>query len=142
MTTKIGHPIEPTTIIAIVKTVLSIIAGLGWFSSADWPEELDNAHNELKQVPGVDVDRLDALAIEAHKWYLKQHHAAPWDKPYYLKKFQEAVRAWVIAVKDEAEKAAERIGYDVKPWYVKYLPYGIMAVEVTALIIVLVRRPR
>ena len=73
MRTEIGSPIEPGTVITIVTTVLKIIAGLGWFSEADWPEELDEAQNILREIPGVDIARLENLRETAHTYYLKHH---------------------------------------------------------------------
>jgi len=49
---------------------------------------------------------------------------------YYL---QEAI------TKYEAENPGD-VGYELQPWYVKYLPYGIMAGLGTALIISLARK--
>ncbi|MBA7601593.1 hypothetical protein ES703_08670 [subsurface metagenome] len=137
--------IDPGTIIVIVNGVLKILAWLGWFSEADWPEELDEAQDLLKELPGVDMARLEDLRAYAHEMYLKHHHAEPWNKSWRLKKFQEAIRAWAEGLKEEAEKAAEEIGYDIKPWYIKYLPYGLMAGLGIALIAVLAsgrREPR
>jgi len=134
---KIGQ-ITPGDVIAIVKGVLAILDWLGWFSEADWPEKLDEAQDMLRQLPGVDIVRLEDLRAEAHKYYLKHHHALPWDKPHYLKLFQQAVRNWAVGLKEEAEKAAEAIGYEIKPWYIKYLPYGVMAGLGIALILVLI----
>jgi len=128
----------------IITTVLSIIAGLGWFSSTHWPSELDDAQDQLRQFPEVDIERLETLRGEAYHYYLKHHHAAPWDKPKYLKLFQNAINNWAEAIKEEAVKVAEsqgiELGYEVKPWWEKYLPYGLIVGLGTILIISLARR--
>lgn len=118
---------DPATIITIVTGVLKVLAGLGWFSRADWPEELDEAQDKLREIPGVDITRLESVREEAHRYYLEHHHALPWDKAHYLELFQGAIRAWGVAIKEEAKEAAKSIGYLIQPWYIKYLPYGLMA---------------
>ena len=138
MVTKIGRPqIDPLT---ILKGILTIAAALGWFSESHWPSEVDEAIDKLEALEGRELPELREKRAYAYEMYLKHHHAEPWNKPWRLEKFQRAIVDLAKAIKAEAEKYATDIGYEIQPWYIKYLPYGLMAVLGTALIIVLARR--
>lgn len=126
--------------LTILSGILAIAKALGWFSESHWPEKVDEAIDNLEALEGRELPELREKRAYAYEMYLKHHHAEPWNKPWRLEKFQRAIVDLAEAIKAEAEKYAAEIGYEMKPWYIKYLPYALMAGLGTALIIVLARR--
>ena len=127
----------------VISGVIAITKSLGWFSETHWPEELDKAIAELERLEGRSLPELHSLRDTAHKYYIKHHHALPWDKPHYQKMFNNAVKACANAIareteaykakieaeeaaKIEAEKAAKEVAVEAVPTWQKYLPYALI----------------
>lgn len=111
-----------------------------------WDEDWDNARYEkaLDEVGRTgNVSGFDS-------WHSYSYYAS------HSMSFWEDINHWVKMVKgsygrieyhltEEMKRLAAEIGYDIKPWYKKYLPYGVMAGLAIALILVLTggrREPR
>lgn len=117
----------PVSIVTTLATVLKIAAGLGWFSESHWPSEVDEAIDALEEVEGRELPELREKRATAHIYYLKHHHAAPWDKPHYLKMFQNAVKDLAKAIEEEANRFKAEMPVGVLPTLLdklkKYAPY-------------------
>jgi len=69
-----------------------------------------------------------------------QKHFYWWESSHYIKLVKGSLGRIQYHLMKEVKKLADEIGYELQPWYIKYLPYGLMAGLGTALIIVLARR--
>ena len=68
-----------------------------------------------------------------------------WEGEHYVKMIKGCLGRIKYHLEREIGRLAESIGYEIKPWYKKYLPYGVMAGLGIALILVLTsgrREPR
>lgn len=102
----------------------------------DWSDkDYERALNELRltgKVEGFDP------------WWCYTGYATKhfywWESSHYMKLVKGCLGRIEYHLKKEISRLAEEIGYEIQPWYIKYLPYGLMAGLGTALIIVLARR--
>ena len=106
------------------------------FWDEDWTnEDYERALDELRRtgtVAGYD-------SWSSYKDYCWKHFF--WgESAHYTKLVEGSLGRVVYHLEKEVKRLAEEIGYEIKPWYIKYLPYGLMAGLGTALIIVLARR--
>lgn len=75
----------------------------------------------------------------SYKGYAQKHWYS-WEMSHYKKLVEGCLGRLGYHLKKEIGRLAESIGYEIQPWYIKYLPYGLMAGLGTALIIALARR--
>jgi len=119
----------PASVVTILATVLKIAAGLGWFSESHWPSEVDEAIDALEEAEGRELPGLREKRAYAYEMMLKHHHAEPWNKPWRLKKFQDAIKDLAKAIEEEANrfKAEKEAEVGVLPTLLdklkKYAPY-------------------
>jgi len=92
-----------------ISAIVGITKKLGWFSETHWPGDLEKAMYNLEKLEGRQLSSLRSRRDTARKYYLKHHHAAPWDKRHYQKLFYNAVRAWANAMNAEARAFEQRV---------------------------------
>lgn len=136
--------VDPLT---IIKGILTIAAALGWFSESHWPSKVDEAIDKLEALEGRELPELREKRAYAYEMYLKHHHAEPWNKPWRLEKFQRAIVDLAKAIKAEAERYAEQIGYEVPvagitDWLKKNLKYLVLGGVALTLLLVLIAPAR
>ena len=115
------------------------VAELGeTYWSTGWTDkDYEAALDELRrtgEVEGVGIWKSYESYAQKH-WYF-------WQMDHYKKMIEACLGRIQYHLMKEVKKLAEEIGYELQPWYIKYLPYGLMAGLGTALIIVLARRRR
>lgn len=102
----------------------------------DWTDkDYEAALDELRRtgkVEGFDPWKSYKSYAQKH-WYF-------WQMEHYKKLIGGCLGRLGYHLKKEINRLAAEIGYEIQPWYIKYLPYGLMAGLGTALIIVLARR--
>ena len=104
----------------------------------DWSDkDYEAALDELRRTGTVQgYDPWDSYV------YYAQKHFYWWDSAHWTKMIKGTLGRIQYHLMKEVNRLAEEIGYEIQPWYIKYLPYGLMAGLGTALIIVLARRRR
>jgi len=98
-----------TTTLRVISAIVGISKKLGWFSETHWPGDLEKAMYDLEKLEGRKLYHLRSRRDTARKYYLKHHHAAPWDKRHYQKLFNNAVRAWANAMNAEARAFEQKL---------------------------------
>ena len=106
------------------------------FFDDDWSDkDYEAALDELRRTGTVEGYR----SWTNYKNYAQKHFYW-WQSEHYIKHIKGILGRIRYHLEKEINRLAESIGYEIKPWYQKYLPYGLMAGLGTALIIVLARR--
>lgn len=146
MRTKIGNP----GVLEAIIGLWTIAKSLGWFTKAEWVPELagelqdgyatGGAVDELEEQTGLSFPHLQELRQEVVDFWHHVWRCFLWARPPAVEQYQAKVRELANALKKEAETYLAEIGYELQPWYLKYLPYGLMAGLGIGLIIVLVKR--
>lgn len=144
--------IDPATIVTVIIGIIKIATGLGWWTRRDWRDELcghltDDAStgemiNQLEELSGRTYPYLRDMLQEVVDAWRSFQRGWPTEERAYP--YDTKLRKFADAVVKEAEAIAEDqgIAYELLPWYLKYLPYGLMAGLGVGLIIVLARRKR
>lgn len=149
----------------IIGGILTIAEAGGWFSQAEWSEEIAGRLTDDHATGGI-VDELQAQTKKSYPYLqsLRQQvvdawrnfqRAAPWNKAQTAEEYQSKVREFSNAVKQQAESyqkettllptlakiptaLAEAV---VSPeWWKKYLPWVGVGTVGIILIIILARR--
>lgn len=132
-------PIPIIGAIEAIGKILAITGSLGWFSESHWPSEVDEAIARLEEVEGRELPELREKRAYAYEMMLKHHHAEPWNKPWRLKKFQDAIKDLAKAIEEEAKKfspvAALPKFIDKLKQYAPYIALGGAGI-VTAILII------
>jgi len=113
------------------------VAELGeTYWSTGWTDkDYEAALDELRQTGTVE----GAGVWKSYKSYAQKHWYF-WQMDHYKKMIEACLGRIKYHLTREVERLAAEIGYEIQPWYIKYLPYALMAGLSTALIIVLARR--
>ena len=115
------------------------LAPLFW--DEDWSDErYEEALAEAEQTGKVE----GYSSWSSYKSYAQKHFYW-WDSAHWTKMIKGSLGRVKYHLDKEINRLAAEIGYEIKPWYIKYLPYGVMAGLGIALILVLTggrREPR
>jgi len=110
-----------------------------------WDEDWDNKRYEQ----ALDELRRTGQVSGFSPWKNYQSYAWKhfywWAGEHYVKMISGCLGRITYHLEKEINRLAATIGYEIKPWYKKYLPYGVMAGLGIALILVLTggrREPR
>lgn len=118
--------------ITVIGGILKTAAALGWFSESHWPREVDEAIDALEEAEERELPELREKRAYAYEMYLKHHHAEPWNKPWRLKKFQDAIKDLAKAIEEEAKRfspvAALPTFLDKLKKYAPYIALGGAAI--------------
>lgn len=149
----------------IIGGILTLAEAGGWFSQAEWSEEitgkLTNDHatggivGELEAQTGKSYPYLQSLRQEVVDAWRNFQRASPWNKAQTAEEYQSKVRELSNAVKQEAEAYQEetallptlgkvptalaQAAVSVE-WWKKYLPWMGVGTLVVILVIMVLRR--
>ena len=149
----------------IIGGVLAIAEAGGWFSKAEWTEEiagkLTNDHatggivGELEAQTGKFYPYLQSLRQQVVDAWRTFQRAAPWNKAKTAEEYQSKVRELSNAVKQEAEAYQEETAFvptlakiptalagaiTSLEWWKKYLPWMGVAGLVIFVVIILAKK--
>jgi len=110
------------------------VAELGdTYWDTDWTDkDYEAALDELRRTGKVEGFS-PWKSYQSYAW----KHFYWWSGEWYVKMIEGCLGRIFFHLEREIGRLAESIGYEIQPWYKKYLPYGLMAGLGIALILVL-----
>jgi len=127
------------TILAMLQQLSKWLGDIGdWFSETKWtPTNIDPAMKNFKKlldegaITQEEYNELKSRRDEAYSYYKKHHAAWPWDKPHYLKMFQNAVNSFWNYADPIIKRVSEEVppGTEVTGWpsWLKWtVPIGVV----------------
>jgi len=131
-------PQDIGAIIAILTTIIGIAKQLGWFTEAEWNDELlgDYSHSprpghggileKLEEATELTYPDLREMRIEIVDAFNYWQYALPWDKQKTAEAYMDKANAFVKAVTKEAEAYRNKIAGVPLETFKKYLlPIGL-----------------